>query len=131
MDDPKSIRELQAVIKTIRHTAATHKQVKLSYRDLKSHSLSVTDGDGEKLLISALHCIQDINRGSGDCVAVTFAAGPLAKQCHVFQARSSREVICVCVCTNLTLGSSLTVVFFRSHGKKNYALFMAEGKNKL
>lgn len=90
-------KDAQAVIKMVRLSAATHKRVKLSYRDLQNHSLSVYDEDGERVLSSALRCIQDINRGSSDCFAVTFAAGPLAKQCHVFQAKSNREVSgCVC-----------------------------------
>ena len=48
----------------------------------------------EKLLLSPFHfvyhCAQDIKGSS--CFGVAFGSGHYMKQCHVFQAKSEREV---------------------------------------
>ena len=89
VEDPKSMREAQAVIKSVRTSSSAHQQVRLLCQD---YSLVVLETDGDQLLVSPLFCVQEVVRSLGDSVAVTFASGRYATQCHVFQARSSREV---------------------------------------
>ena len=89
IDDPKSAKEVNGAIKAVRLSTVTPYLVKIAERD---GSFSVTNADGEKLLISPMHCIYDANKGKSECFAVAFISGRYAKQCHVFQARSSREV---------------------------------------
>lgn len=89
VEDPKSLREAQAVIKSVRTSSSTHQQVRLLCQD---YSLVVLETDGDQLLVSPLFCVQEVVRSLGDSVAVTFGSGRYATQCHVFQAHSSREV---------------------------------------
>ena len=93
IDEPKSGKEIQATIRNVRQSMNIHKAVLFQHRN---GTLNVSESSGEKLLVFPLHCIahctHDMNRGSSDCLAVTFSSGHYAKQCHVFQAMSSREV---------------------------------------
>ena len=94
IDDPKSVREIQSAIRTVKQTSLTHNHwVSLS---LKSGTIKVVETTGETLITSSVTCIAqcvcELNRGFGDCLAITFTAGHNAKQCHVFQAKSTKEV---------------------------------------
>ncbi len=93
IEEPKSSKEIQAVAKTVRHTMTAHKAVRMQFED---GMLTIHEHNGEKFLVSPLrsiaHSTHDIMKGSNDCIAVTFRSGRYAKQCHVFQAHSSREV---------------------------------------
>ncbi len=93
IEDPKSNKEIQAVVRTVRHTMTAHKAVRLQFEE---GMLTIYEYSGEKLLLTPLrsiaHCTNDVTKGSNDCLVVTFRSGRYAKQCHVFQANSSREV---------------------------------------
>ena len=90
IDDPRSTRDVQESITAVRESNAADKVVQLSFH---KDSLVVLEGT-EKLLHSPLHsvyhCAQD-TKGSS-CFGVTFGSGHYMKQCHVFQAKSDREV---------------------------------------
>ena len=43
-------------------------------------------------LVQVLSCVQHSSQGFNDCFGVLFGTGSFAQQCHVFQAKSSREV---------------------------------------
>lgn len=88
IDDLRSAREIQSAIRTVRYSTTARKMVKVTQQN---GFLSVSDSNGDKLLEPALHCIHDLHQLL-DCLAVTFASGSFAKQCHVFQASSNREV---------------------------------------
>lgn len=93
IDDPKSSKDIQAVVRTVRHTMTAHKAVSIQFEE---GMLTIYEQSGEKLLVTPLrsvaHSAHDILKGSTDCLAVTFRSGRYAKQCHVFQANTSREV---------------------------------------
>ena len=93
--DARSLREIQTAIRTVKQTSLN--------RDhwvgcaVKTGMLLVQDmSSGEMLLMSSVACIAqcvcELNRALNDCLAVTFSSGHNAKQCHVFQAKSPREV---------------------------------------
>lgn len=92
--DPRSLREIQTAIRTVKQTSLNRNHwVQLV---VKSGMLSVHETNGEALIMSSVaciaHCACELNRVLNDCLAITFASGHNAKQCHVFQARSAREV---------------------------------------
>ena len=89
IEDPKSFREAQAAIKHVLASNPAHRLIKLLHPD---GTMVILDSDGERLFFTELVCVQDVVRGYGDSIAVTFSSGRYAKQCHVFQAHSSREV---------------------------------------
>ena len=92
--DPHSIREIHTAIRTVRQTSLSRNHwVNLS---VKSGMLTVYETTGETLIMSSVACIAqcvcELSRALSECLAITFSAGHNSKQCHVFQARSSREV---------------------------------------
>ena len=96
IDDPKNAKEIQGIIKTVKETTMAQKPVKFTYKD---GLLSVLEMSSERLLVCQLFHIAQCVHGFSDCFAVAFSGGHYGKQCHVFQAKSSREVsVCVCVC---------------------------------
>ena len=96
IEDPKSVKEIQGVIKTVRETTVAQKPVKFIYKD---GLLTVLEMGSERLLVCPLSHIAQCAHGFSDCFAIAFSGGHYGKQCHVFQAKSSREVsVCVCVC---------------------------------
>ena len=92
IDDPRSTKDVHESITAVRESSATEKVVQLSFH---KDSLVVLEG-AEKLLMSPFHfiyhCAQDIKGSS--CFGVAFGSGHYMKQCHVFQAKSDREVSC-------------------------------------
>ena len=94
VEDPRSLREIQTAIRTVKQTSLNRNHwVNLT---VKSGMFSVYETTGETLIMSSVACIAqcgcELNKGLSDCLAVTFSSGHNAKQCHVFQARSAREV---------------------------------------
>ena len=91
IEEPKSGKEIHAIVRTVCDTMTVHKAVRLH---LEEGMLTVYEQDGEKLLVSPLrsvaHC--DVSKGSSECFVVTFKSGHYAKQCHVFQAKANKEV---------------------------------------
>ena len=95
IEDPKSSKELQMAIRTVKETTLAQKPVKLVFQD---GSLNVLEMNAERILACPLSYIVQCVHGSSDCFAVVFGGGHYGKQCHVFQANSSREVrVRVCV----------------------------------
>ena len=92
--DPNSIREIHTAIRTVKQTSLSRNHwVNLA---VKSGMLTVYETTGETLIMSSVGCIAqcvcELSRALNECVAITFSSGHNSKQCHVFQARSSREV---------------------------------------
>ena len=92
--DARSVREIQMAIRTVKQTSLNRDHwVGLAVR---AGMLVVQDTSGEMLIMSSVACIAqcacELNRVLNDCLAITFGSGHNAKQCHVFQARSPREV---------------------------------------
>lgn len=92
--DPRSLREIQTAIRTVKQTSLNRNHwVVLT---VKSGILTVFETSGEPLITSSVaciaHCVCELNRVLNDCLAITFSSGHNAKQCHVFQAHSAREV---------------------------------------
>ena len=92
--DARSLREIQTAIRTVKQTSLNRDHwVGLV---VKAGMLLVQDMTGEMLIMSSVACIAqcvcELNRALNDCLAVTFSSGHNAKQCHVFQAKSAREV---------------------------------------
>ena len=92
--DARSLREIQTAIRTVKQTSLNRDHwVGLV---VKAGMLLVQDTTGEMLIMSSVACIAqcvcELNRALNDCLAVTFSSGHNAKQCHVFQAKSAREV---------------------------------------
>ena len=92
--DPHSVREINTAIRTVKQTSLSRNHwVNLS---VKSGMLTVYETTGETLIMSSVACIAqcvcELSRALNECLAITFSSGHNSKQCHVFQARSSREV---------------------------------------
>ena len=92
--DARSLREIQTAIRTVKQTSL--KKSHWVNFTVKAGMLSVYETTGETLIMSSVACIAqcacELNRALNDCLAVTFSSGHNAKQCHVFHARSAREV---------------------------------------
>lgn len=93
--DTRSLKEIQTAIRTVKQTSLNRNLwVNLT---IKSGMISVHDTtSGETIVMSSIACIAqcvcELNRAWNDCLAITFNSGHNAKQCHVFQAKSAREV---------------------------------------
>jgi len=96
IDDPKNGGEIQGIIKTVKEITIAQKPVKFTYND---GLLNVLEMSRERLLVCPLFHIAQCIHGFSDCFTVAFSGGYYGKQCHAFQAKSSREV-CVCVCVH-------------------------------
>lgn len=92
--DPRSTREIHTAIRTVKQTSLNRDH--WVYVIVNGGMLTVYDALGETLIMSSVACIAqcvcELNRQFSDCLAITFSSGHYAKQCHVFQAKSSREV---------------------------------------
>lgn len=64
--------------------------------------LYVKEGNKEILtspLTNISQCSHHSEQGFNDCFGLVFSSGPWFKQCHIFQAKSSKEVyIHTCIC---------------------------------
>ena len=94
VEDPRSPREIQSAIKTVKQTSVTHNHwVSVS---LSSVAITITEATGALLITCPLgcvsQCVSELNRGFSDCIAMSFSGGHHSKQCHVFQAHTSKEV---------------------------------------
>ena len=94
VEDPRSPREIQSAIKTVKQTSVTHNHwVSVA---LSSVAITITEATGALLITCPLgcvsQCVSELNRGFSDCIAMSFSGGHHSKQCHVFQARTSKEV---------------------------------------
>ena len=92
--DARSVREIQTAIRTVKQTSLNRDHwVGMAIR---AGVLVVQDTTGEMLIMSSVACIAqcvcELNRAINDTLAITFSSGHNSKQCHVFQAKSAREV---------------------------------------
>ena len=85
-----------AALQTVKQTSREQQVVQVKCRGTE---LSVVDAKDEQLLacslLSVAQCVQETTHGFSDCIAVVFSSGAWAGQCHVFQAKSPREVCTV------------------------------------
>lgn len=92
--DPRSAREIHTAIRTVKQTSLNRNH--WIYIVINSGMLSVYETNGDSLIMSSVACIAqcvcELHRQLSDCLAITFSSGHNAKQCHVFQAKSTREV---------------------------------------
>lgn len=97
MTELRSQPEAMAALKTVKQTSCEQQVVQIKCRGTE---LSVVDAKDEQLLscslLSVAQCVQETTHGFSDCIAVVFSSGAWAGQCHVFQAKSPREVRVVC-----------------------------------
>ena len=92
--DARSLREIQTAISTVKQTSL-NRDLWVSFT-VKAGMLSVYETTGETLITSSVACIAqcvcELNRSRNDCLAISFSSGHNSKQCHVFQAKSARQV---------------------------------------
>ena len=89
IEDPKNSKELQVAIRTVKENTLAQKPARLALQD---GSLNVLEINAKRILACPLFYVVQCVHGSSDCFAVVFGGGHYGKQCHVFQANSSREV---------------------------------------
>lgn len=89
----RSQRDALASIHIVKQTSHTQRPVQLL---CKGVDLRVMGQEDEELLtcslINLVQCVHHSAQGFSDCVGLVFSSGPWALQCHVFQAKSPREV---------------------------------------
>ena len=93
MVELRSPRESLASVHIVKQTSRTQRPVQLL---CKGAELRVLSHEEEELLTCALfhlvQCVQHTAQGFSDCLGLVFSSGPWALQCHVFQAKTPREV---------------------------------------
>ena len=93
VDEPRSTKELQAGIRFVHASNLVQKSVSVTHYD---GNLTVREISGDKLLESPLHFVAQVApddiKGSGQCLAISFLSGHNNNQCHVFRAKTNREV---------------------------------------
>lgn len=93
MTDLKSQKEALSTVQFVKQTSREQRPVQIRCRGTE---VTVTDSREEQLLacslLSVAQCVQETVHGFSDCIAVAFSSGAWAGQCHVFQAKSPREV---------------------------------------
>ena len=91
--NPKSLEEILSVVIRIKQHPTSQIPVQLTCR---GQELQVMEGDRSVLhsfLLDIGQCVQSTSKdGFSDCLAISVLSGPLALQCHVFQAKSTKEV---------------------------------------
>lgn len=120
VDEPRSTKELQAGIRFVHASNLVQKSVSVTHF---GGNLIVREISGDKLLESPLHFVAQVApddiKGSGQCLAISFLSGHNNNQCHVFRAKTNREVgeLCCLVLLPVTLSnfqflsSTMCVVF--------------------
>ena len=91
--DLRSQRDALASIHIVKQTSHTQRPVPLLCKGVE---LRVMGQEEEELLTCGLvhmvQCIHHTAQGFSDCLGLVFSSGPWALQCHVFQAKTPREV---------------------------------------
>ena len=94
MSDLKSPREALAIVQQVKQTSREQKPVQLT---CAGSEISVVERRKDTILSCSLlcvaQCVQETTQGFSDCIAVSFTSGAWMGECHVFQAKSSREVL--------------------------------------
>ena len=93
VEESRSAKELQVGIKNVLANRLTQRSVSVTHQD---GYLTVREISGDKLLDSPLHFIAQVTpddiKGVGQFLAIGFLGGHYNNQCHVFKAKSNREV---------------------------------------
>lgn len=92
VDEPRSTKELQSGIRFVHASNLVQKSVSVTY---VNGNLNVSEVSGDRVLVSPLHFIAQVlpdDMKGSSCLAISFMAGPNNNQCHVFQAKTNREV---------------------------------------
>ena len=91
--EPRSTKELQAVVRNVQASSLTQRTVSVTH---SNGDLIVREISGDKLLESPLQYVAQVApddiKGSGHCLAISFHSGHNDNQCHVFQTKTNREV---------------------------------------
>lgn len=91
--EPRSTKELHSGIRNVQANRLVQRSVSVTH---SNHLLTVREISGDKLLESLLQNVAQVApddiKGSGQCLAVSFHSGHYNNQCHVFQAKTNREV---------------------------------------
>ena len=92
LTDAKASEEVPVAIRTIKQTSTDPKIVQIINQGLQ---LYVREKEQELLtspLTNISQCVQHTQEGFSDCFGLVFNSGPWFKQCHIFQAKSNKEV---------------------------------------
>ena len=106
MTDLRSPTEAVQLLQLVKQTSSQQRLVLVSCRGTE---LSVVDAKDEQdqllscSLLSVAQCIQESSHGFNDCIAVSYTSGAWAGQCHVFQAKTPREVCLVTATSNRSM----------------------------
>lgn len=92
LTDAKASDEVPVAIRTVKQSPTDQKIVQIVSQGIQ---LYVKEKEQELLtspLTNISQCIQHTEEGFSDCFGLVFNSGPWIKQCHIFQAKSDKEV---------------------------------------
>lgn len=98
VDEPRSTKDISAAVRNVMATALNQKNVTITF---DQGVLTVAEESGDQLILCSFQHVaivtQDSSRNSymensSCCLVMGFHSGRYAKQCHVFQAKTNREV---------------------------------------
>jgi hypothetical protein len=93
LTDARAVNEVPRAIENVKTSTVDQINAHISFQ---GNHLNVNDGDHQVILSSPLinisQCVQHSQKGFNDCFGLAFNSGPWIKQCHIFQAKSDKEV---------------------------------------
>ena len=92
LNDSRASEELAVAVMQVKQTSNAQKVVQIL---CQANQLYVKEGDKEIIsspFTNISQCVQHTEQGFNDCLGLVFNSGPWFKQCHVFQAKTSKEV---------------------------------------
>lgn len=92
LSDARASAEVPVAIMAVKQSPTDQKIVQIL---TQGEQLYVKEGEQELLtspLTNISQCSQHTEQGFNDCFGLVFNSGPWIKQCHIFQAKNSKEV---------------------------------------
>lgn len=117
VNSPLSPGEVLATVIAVKKSPSSHIPINLV---CKGSSLQVLDKDRQVLDVSMSNvglCVQNTTKdGFSDCIAVSIATGPCSHQCHVFQAKDTKEVSLFCFILLHVHSGNLNLLLYKNNG---------------
>ena len=97
LSDARASSEVTLAIMAVKQSPTDQKRVQIYCQGPQLYVKERMGEEGEQeLLTSPLtnisQCLQHTAQGFNDCFGLVFSSGPWIKQCHIFQAKSNKEV---------------------------------------
>ncbi len=93
LSNPQSLGEILSTVIRVKKNPSSHVPVQLVCRAMELQAL---DKDCSILSVPLLdigQCVQNTSKdGFSDCIAVSITSGQCRHQCHIFQAKDTKEV---------------------------------------